>query len=315
MPSSDDLVMPFATRLNGMNGRLVRLGPAVDTILTQHNYPDAVSVALGEALVLVALLGSALKFSGQLILQTKTDGPLSLLVADYVAPGHLRGYASADATRVASAAASAGTPDEKQARLLGNGYLAMTIDPGGDMDRYQGIVALEGDTLGSAAHTYFRQSEQLPTLIRLSVARHFAGGAWRWRAGGLMIQQIARGGGLEAAAHASGEDRDASLEGEHDEDWNRIKLLAATVENHELIDPTLSPQRLLYRLFHEEGVTARDPSPLIAQCRCSRERLLGVLQNFDAAALADMRDENGRLTATCEFCSTVYDYGAGDGVG
>ena len=311
----DDLVVPFATSLNGVSGRLVRLGAAVDTILTKHDYPEAVSVALGEALVLASLLGSALKFEGQLILQTKTDGPLSLLVADYVVPGHLRGYASADATRVADITASTGTPDEKQSRLLGRGYLAMTIDPGGDMDRYQGIVALEADTLATAAHTYFRQSEQLPTLIRLSVARHFADGTWRWRAGGLMIQHVARGGGLAAPAHANDEARDASLEGEHGDDWNRIKLLAASIENHELIDPSLSPLRLLYRLFHEEGVTAREPSPLIARCRCSRERLLGFLRGFDAAALADMRDANGRLSATCEFCSTVYEYGAEDGVG
>ena len=311
---SDDLVVPFATRLNGVSGRLVRLGAAVDTILTKHDYPEPVSVALGEALVLASLLGSALKFEGQLILQTKTDGPLSLLVADYVVPGHLRGYAGADAARVAAVVASSGTPDAKQARLLGHGYLAMTIDPGGDMDRYQGIVALEDDTLATAAHTYFRQSEQLPTLIRLSVARHFAEGVWKWRAGGLMIQQVARGGGYAASTHASDEARDASLEGDHDEDWNRIKLLAGTVETHELIDPTLSPQRLLYRLFHEEGVLVRTPGPLVAQCRCSRERLLGVLRNFDAAALAEMRDDNGRLTATCEFCSTVYAYDVGDGV-
>ena len=312
---ADDLVLPFATRQNGVSGRLVRLGPVVDEILSRHAYPETVSVALGEALVLTSLLGSALKFEGQLILQTKTDGPLSLLVADYVVPGHLRGYASADPDAVAAIASGAGTAAAKQARLLGNGYLAMTIDPGGDMDRYQGIVALEGISLTEAAHTYFRQSEQLPTLIRLAVARHFAGGAWHWRAGGLMIQQVARGGGLAQPAHLSDEERDAHLEGEDDEDWNRIKLLAATVEDHELIDPMLDPQRLLYRLFHEEGVTARAPAALVAQCRCSRDRLLGYLKGFDATALADLRDPDGQLSAKCEFCSTVYRYGADDGVG
>jgi molecular chaperone Hsp33 len=189
----------------------------------------------------------------------------------------------------------------------------MTIDPGGDMDRYQGIVPLDSMTLTEAAHTYFRQSEQLPTLIKLAVARHFAGGAWHWRAGGLMIQQVARTGGNSETY--SDEARDAALEGEDDEDWTRVKSLAATVEDHELTDPTLDPHRLLFRLFHEEGVTARPASPLIAQCRCSRERLLGYLKGFDAAALADLRDENGCLAATCEFCSTVYTYGAEDGVG
>jgi molecular chaperone Hsp33 len=310
----DDLVMPFATREAGVIGRLVRLGASADTILSRHAYPEPVSAALGEALVLAALLGSALKFDGQLILQTKTDGPLGMLVADYVVPGYLRGYASSDAARLATVALP-GTPTAAlQGQLLGQGYLAMTIDPGGDMDRYQGIVPLDGDTLTDAAHTYFRQSEQLPTLIRLAVARHFAAGAWHWRAGGLMIQQVARTGGLTMPSRTSDEERDAALEGEDDENWTRIKLLAATVEDHELTDPTLDPHRLLYRLFHEEGVTARPAAPLIARCRCSRDRLLGYLKGFDAAALADLRDENGRLAATCEFCSTVYTYGTEDGV-
>jgi molecular chaperone Hsp33 len=311
---ADDLVMPFATQLNGVSGRLVRLGPLINEILSRHAYSEVVSVALGEAIVLAALLGSALKFDGQLILQTKTDGPLSLLVADYMAPGKLRGYASVSADGATALAEATGTPAQKQALLLGKGYLAMTIDPGGDMDRYQGIVALEHQTLSDAAHTYFRQSEQLPTLIRIAVARHFADGAYRWRAGGLMIQQVARTGGIVAAPSASDEARDASLEGEHDEDWNRIKILAGTVEDHELIDPLLDPQRLLFRLFHEEGVTARQAAPLTAECRCSRDRLLGYLQGFDAAALADLRDENGELSATCEFCSTVYKFGTVDSV-
>jgi molecular chaperone Hsp33 len=309
----DDVVVPFATRANGVIGRLVRLGPAVDKILNSHDYAAPVSTALGEALVLAALLGSALKFDGQLILQTKSDGPLGMVVADYRVPGHLRGYASADATRLAPLLVSAVKPAALQGQLLGTGYMAMTIDPGGDMDRYQGIVPIDGTTLTEAAHTYFRQSEQLPTLIKLAVARQFAGGVWHWRAGGLMIQQVARTGGIVASK--SDEERDAALEGEDDENWTRVKLLAATVEDHELTDPTLDPHRLLYRLFHEEDVTARPPSPLIAQCRCSRDRLLGYLKGFDAAALADLRDENGRLAATCEFCSTTYTYGAADGVG
>lgn len=311
---SDDLVLPFGTRLNGINGRVVRLGPALDEILARHAYSDPVNVALGEALVLAALLGSALKFEGQLILQTKTDGPLGMLVADYAAPGKLRGYASADRDAVAELDIGNSAPARKQAQLLGKGYLAMTIDPGGDMDRYQGIVALDNSTLAEAAHTYFRQSEQLPTLIRLAVARHFADGAWRWRAGGLMIQQVARGGGIVAPGK-SDEERDATLEGEDEEDWRRIKLLAGTVEDHELIDPLLAPLRLVYRLLHEEGVNARPPTPLMAECRCSRERLLDYLQSFDANAMADLRDADGKLSATCEFCSTVYRYGPEDGVG
>ena len=310
---TDDVVLPFATQHNGVIGRLVRLGPVVDEILSRHAYPEAVSVALGEALVLTSLLGSALKFDGQLILQTKTDGPMSMLVSDYVAPGKLRGYASATGSDVAAIDIAADTPAAKQIQLLGKGYLAMTIDPGGDMDRYQGIVALENATLADAAHTYFRQSEQLPTLIRLAVAKHFAGGQWHWRAGGLMIQQVARTGGI-VAPQITDEERDARLEGEDDDEWNRIKMLAATVADHELLDPTLDPLRLVYRLFHEEGVTARPPMPLAAECRCSRDRLLGYLKGFDADALADLRDPDGKLSATCEFCSTVYRFGDDDGL-
>ncbi len=309
----DDCVVPFATAGTGVSGRLVRLGVAVDDVLVKHAYPEPVSVALGEALVLVALLGSALKIDGQLILQTKTDGPLGLLVADYMTPGRLRGYANAPAAAV-EGVTEGGRARDLQARLLGTGHLAMTIDPGGDMERYQGIVALDGMTLVEAAHTYFRQSEQLPTLIRVAVAREFTGGAWRWRAGGLMIQKVARGGG-HRPTYASDEARDAALDGEDDEDWRRLELLAATVEDHELIDPTLDPHRLLYRLFHEEGVSASEPVPLIAKCRCERDRLLGYLKGFDAGALADLRDEDGRLRATCEFCSTVYTYGPDDGIG
>ena len=307
---ADDLVVPFATRQNGVSGRLVRLGPAVDTILTRHDYPEAVSIALGEALVLTALLGSALKFEGRLILQTKTDGPLGMIVANYDVPGRLRGYASCDRARVDAFAPTR----PAQGPLLGHGHLAMTIDPDGDMERYQGIVALDGISLVDAAHTYFRQSEQLPTCIRLAVARHFAGGAWHWRAGGLMIQKVARGGGIAPVAFATDEERDASLEGEHDDDWNRIKILAGSAEDHELLDPTLVPLRLLYRLFHEEDVTARSSVPLVAQCRCSRERLLGYLKGFDATALADLRESDGFLKVTCEFCATVYRYDTADGV-
>lgn len=307
VPVGDDCVTPFAMAGAAVAGRLVRLGPAVDEILSKHDYPEDVSVALGEALVLVSLLGSALKFDGRLILQTRTDGPLKLLVADYSVPGHLRGYAQADAARLAESGPVAGRAD-RQKRLFGTGHLAMTIDPGGDMDRYQGIVALNSATLTDAAHTYFRQSEQLPTLIRLAVARHFEGGQWRWRAGGLMIRQTAMGGGKarSAAAARSDEDRDAGLEGEDDEDFQRVRILAATVEDHELLDPMLDPLRLLYRLFHEEDVTASPEVPLVARCRCSRDRLGGHLATFDAAALDEMRDPDGRLRVTCEFCSTVY---------
>jgi molecular chaperone Hsp33 len=309
------LVQPFHLATAGLSGRLIRLGPALDKILGAHAYPEAVSIALGEALCLASLFATSLKFDsrfsdGRFILQTKTDGPLGFLVAHFDVPGHLRGYASVADDRRGEVDAS-GRGD--QARLIGNGYLAMTIAPGGNLDSYQGIVPLEGGTLVSAAHTYFRQSEQLPTLIRLAVARHFVAGAWHWRAGGLMLQFVPRtGGDARPLTPAEADAHDASLSGEADEDWLRAKLLAQTVEDHELLDPTLDADRLLFRLFHEEGVRGGAPIPLLARCRCSRERIATFLETFDAAQRADMLTPEGDIAVTCEFCSTRYRFDAGD---
>jgi molecular chaperone Hsp33 len=303
----DDLVLPFRTVRSDVVGRVIRLGSVVDTVLSRHAYPEPVSHALGEALALTAMLGSALKVQAKLILQTKTDGALDLLVADFVAPGKVRGYASFDKTDSGLAEAK-GRGD--QGMLLGKGHMAMTIDPGSDKDRYQGIVPLEGEPLVDAAHTYFRQSEQLPTFIRLAVARHYGpaqGGGqrtWAWRAGGLMIQQLPREGGKRAAAAPSEED--------DEENWNRARHLAATVEDHELLDPVLSPERLLYRLFHEEGVRVTPTTALAAECRCSRERIHGYLRQVGAEELKDMREPDGGVSVTCEFCSRKYRFSSAD---
>ena len=301
--SDDDLVLPFRTVRSDVIGRVIRLGSVVDTVLSRHAYPEPVSHALGEALTLTAMLGSALKTETQakLILQTKTDGPLDFLVADFVAPGKLRGYASFDKAD-SGLAETKGRGD--QGALLGKGHVAMTIDRGADKDRYQGIVSLDHEPLVDAAHTYFRQSEQLPTFIRLAVARHYGRGdgegarSWYWRAGGLMIQQLPRAGGKREEVSSSEDD--------DEENWNRARHLAATVEDHELLDPMLAPQRLLYRLFHEEGVGVTPAAGLAAECRCSRERIHGYLQRFGADELEDMREPDGGVTVTCEFCSRKY---------
>jgi molecular chaperone Hsp33 len=309
----DDLVLPFRTVKSDVIGRVVRLGPVVHTILSRHAYPEPVSHALGEALALTAMLGSALKTGAKLILQTKTDGPLDFLVIHFEQPGKVRGYASFDKSD-AALAATKGRGD--QGAMLGTGHLAMTIDPGGGRDRYQGIVAIARGPLLKAAHEYFRQSEQLPTFIRLAVARHYGPAeganlrsgprAWRWRAGGLMIQQLPREGG--SGRPLEGEAHDLSLEGEDDENWNRTRHLAATVEDHELIDPLLAPERLLYRLFHEEGVRVVPSTGLSEACRCSRERIELYLQRFGAEELAELREPDGGLTVTCEFCSRKYHF-------
>jgi len=308
-PLGDDVVIPFQTVRSNISGRIVRLGPSLDHILSRHDYPEAVGEVLGQALALTSLLGSALKFEGRLILQTKTDGALDLLVVNYDTPGHLRGYASFDASRIPQNSPPALC---ETAALLGSGHLAMTIDPGGDMDRYQGIVAIDNETLTSAALTYFRQSEQLPTFLRLAVARVYQpgepgalGDKWSWRAGGLLLQHIAHAGGSRSSEI---EGHPLPLSGEDDDDWLRTEVLAATVEDHELIDPGLTPERLLYRLFHEEGVRVQDASPLRDHCRCSRERVTGFLTQFAATGLDDLREEDGAVTVTCEFCNEKYRY-------
>ena len=290
---ADDLLLPFQAEQADVLGRLVKLGPTADAILSRHDYPEPVSRLLGEAVALTALLGAALKFEGKFILQASTDGPVDLLVADYQVPGALRGYARFSAERVSALA-----PGEK---LLGDGHLAMTIDRGAETERYQGIVPLEGESLTEAAHIYFRQSEQLPTFIKLAVARHYrageAGGRnWAWRAGGLLVQKLTREGGRGGTQ--------GTLE---EEDWTRAKTLAETIEDHELLDPTLPPDRLLYRLFHEEQVRAYRAVPLEGYCSCSRARVEELLKRFSPEDLADVVVD-GEVWVTCEFCNRRYNF-------
>jgi molecular chaperone Hsp33 len=298
----DDRVLPFSTVKSKALGRLVRLGPMVDEMLGRHNYPDTVNEVLGEAIALAAMLGTTLKFDGDLIIQTKTDGPINMLVVNYATPGRIRAHASFDATRIAAASSKAQT---QHGELLGSGYLALTIDPGRGMERYQGVVALEGQDLASAAHQSFRQSEQLPTYIRLAVARHQVRGerpdSWQWRAGGLMVQHVTPVGG-----HDLQDDQEEFLLGEEDDDWRRVQFLAETVEDHEILDPMLAPERLLYRLFHEEGVRAADSRPLESFCKCSQVRIQSLLRSFKSEELTDLRDDDGNIVVTCEFCNRTY---------
>jgi molecular chaperone Hsp33 len=260
--------------------------------------------ALGEAVALTVLLGTSLKFDGKLILQTKTDGILDFLVVNYEAPGRVRGYVRYDKTRLAELEGAS----IDQGRLLGEGHLAITIDPGEEMERYQGIVALAGEGLAAAALAYFQQSEQLPSFIRLAVARHYRAGEWHWRAGGLMIQNLARTGGRPGTPQAPAHEEAL----EEDDDWERTRILASTVEDHELLDPMLAPERLLYRLFHEEGVRALPRTHVNAYCRCSRERVAAFLRSFGAEELKDMREADGAISVTCEFCAKTYRFAPGE---
>ena len=301
----DDLVLPFAVTPLDIRGRVVRLGPSVDRILKQHGYPDPVSRLVGEAAALTALLGSALKIEGRFQLQTKTDGAVDMLVVDFDAPDRLRAFARFDADRLEAAGTKALPAD-----LLGHGHLALTIDQGGDMSRYQGVVPLEGQGLEAAAHQYFAQSEQIPTLVRLAVAQNVTGEGSDWRAGGLLAQFLPESEDRRRQVDLDpGDAPEGFVRADPEDDsWSEAKALAGTAEDHELVDPTLSSERLLFRLFHERGVTVFEPQPLRDACRCSHERIAGMLRSFSHTERHDMVGSDGRIGVTCEFCGVRRDF-------
>jgi molecular chaperone Hsp33 len=295
-----DFVLPFEVKPLGVRGRIVRLGPVIDDILARHAYPPPVSALLAQGVALAALLGTALKFEGKFILQTKTDGPVSMLVADFAAPNGLRGTA-----RFSEKTTLQGL-DEKA--LLGAGYLAMTVDQGPDMERYQGIVGLGDGTLADAAHAYFRQSEQIPTRIRLAAGPLAVKGdkATHWRAGAILVQHLPREGGMSQIPGNSGDVPEGYIEERaENDDWVKARLILDTVEDHELLDPTLTAEQLLYRLYHEDGVTVYPEVALARHCTCSAETVANMLSNFSRQERADMVDK-GEIKVTCEFCSTEY---------
>jgi molecular chaperone Hsp33 len=311
--AADDTVLPFEVAALDLRGRVVRLGPALDDILGRHGYPASISKLLGEAIVLTALLGSSLKFDGRFILQTKTDGPVHMIVVDYRSPGKIRACAQFDPEVLRRMQEKAiGKTADQMTSLLGRGHLAMTIDQGPEMSRYQGLVALTGSGLEETAHEYFLRSEQIPTRVRLAVAEELLAGEdgprHRWRAGGMLLQFLPkkaermRGPDLHpgdapegTAAHVIAED-DAWVEGQS---------LIATVEDIELIDPDLSSERLLYRLFHEHGVRVFNASGVEATCSCSRDSVTNMLKSFSKDDRDDMI-QDGVIAVTCEFCNTQY---------
>lgn len=309
--SGDDVVVPFTLDSLDCRGRVVRLGPVLDSILERHNYPAPVARLLGEAVVLAALIGSSLKFEGRFILQTQTDGPVNLIVVDLDAPDGLRGYARFDADAMMRAIELGET---RPGQLLGQGHLAMTVDQGAGMDRYQGIVALEGGTLEDVAHTYFQQSEQIPTLVRLAVAEHSVrgGGRAHWRAGGVLVQYLPpHGQSVMADLPGDGDfsnPETADPDFAEDDKWTNTKALLATVGDDELADPDLSSERLLFRLYHETGVRVFDPVDLEERCTCSAERIEAMLRdNFSAEERAEMVVD-GEIEVVCEFCSADYHF-------
>ena len=300
---TDDLVLPFEVKPLGIRGRVVRLGPVIDDILSRHDYPETVSALLAQSVGLAALLGSTLKFEGKFVLQTKTDGPVSMLVADFVSPNGVRGTARYTKQAVEEAGRLA-----TETELMGQGYLAMTVDQGQDMERYQGIVPLGEGTLADAAHTYFAQSEQIPTRLHLFAGPVMTRGEKQthWRAGAILIQHLPREGGVSPVAFSSGDaPGGAEDEVQENDDWVKARILLDTVESHELLDPTLSAEDLLYRLYHEDGVTVYPATHLARHCTCSRETVETMIKGFSVDDRAHMV-EDGAIKVVCEFCSTPY---------
>lgn len=309
--SGDDVVVPFTLDRLDVRGRVVRLSDALDQILTRHNYPAPVARVLGEAVVLSSLIGSSLKFEGRFILQTQTDGPVNLIVVDFDAPDGLRGYARFDADAVQKAI-SEGKIETGQ--LLGPGHLAMTVDQGAHMERYQGIVALEGGSLEDAAHAYFQQSEQVPTMVRLAVAEFTLRGERHahWRAGGVLAQFLPPHGermlpDLPGDGDFANPDTTDQNFIESDQ-WVETRAHLGTIADDELADPDISAERLLFRLFHETGVRVFEPMPIEERCTCSAERIESMLrENFTAEERQDMV-VNGEIEVVCEFCSADYHF-------
>lgn len=309
---TDDRALPFHVAALDVRGRAVTLGPAIDAILDRHDFPRAVNVLLGEAMALAALLATSIKDAGRFILQAQTDGPVRMLVVDIRTPGELRATATFDADAVSAAGDAAGG---SRSPLLGRGTLAMTIEQGSQARRYQGYVPIDGDSLEAAAHTYFRQSEQIPTRIRLAtaemIARDSDGTARQsWRAGGIIAQFLPEAGERIATRDLPPGDPPPGAEAElhepdDDDAWTEASSLIATVEDHELTDPDISAERLLYRLFHERGVRVYEPVALQDRCSCTRERIASVLEQLDPQEI-EQAVIDGAIEVRCEFCGTLY---------
>jgi len=274
-------ITPFYLPSQPVRGRLIRLGPLANTLLTRHDHAPPVRALLGQAMALAAALAGALKFSGSFSVQARGDGPVSMLLADCTDIGALRGYARIDPAAEIPAEATA-----KQ--MLGEGYLAFTVDQGADREPQQGIVALEGESLAQMAEYYFATSEQLPCKVYLAAADTPAG----WRASALVVERIAGAGGISPEIS----------EAEQEEAWRTATILADTITETELLDDSLTPERLLYRLYHSEGVAVDRPRALSFGCRCSRARLGGILEGFSPDDLDHMSVE-GDIVMTCEFCN------------
>ena len=289
-----DFVLPFDIAKAGVRGRIVRLDAASARALSAHALPEPAARVAGEAVALGALLGTALKLDGRLTVQTKGDGPLDLITADYYGADELRargvrGYARLDKARFEALA------EKDFVTLAGKGVMAITIEPKKGGKTYQGIVELSQDGIGASAETYFSQSEQLPTVIKLAAAPLYVAGdkTPRWRAGGIMLQMT------PDAAKAGVESRS--------DDWDRLSILLKTVEDLELVDTSLAPETLLWRLFHEDEVRVQPPEPMVFRCDCDADRITTVLKGYTPEERARLADPDGIIRARCEFCGKTHE--------
>lgn len=312
--AGQDEVLPFSVDALDVRGRVVHLNESLNAILERHDYPKPVSRLLGQAAALTVMLASSIKLEGRLIMQAQTDGPVSLMVVDIQAPGDYRATATFDADRVAELEA-AGNADP--GALLGNGTLALTIDQGKYMNRYQGYVELNGGSLEEAAHDYFARSEQIPTRIRLAVTEMMTRSesgepSHSWQASGMMVQflphsserivqkDLPAGGVADEEYHASQPDDDDA--------WMEAQALVETLQDKELADPDVSAERLLFRLFHERGVRVYDAMTVHDKCSCNAEKVGGILAQLSREELTESIAVSGQIEVKCEFCARNYEF-------
>jgi molecular chaperone Hsp33 len=307
----DDTVLPFQLDRSDIRGRVARLDGVLGEVLKQHRYPPQIEALVAEATLLTALIGQTVKLRWKLSLQIRGKGPARLIATDYYGPsedgepGRIRAYASYDEDRLDAAAA----PFSQ----IGDGYFAVMLDQGEGMVPYQGFTPIAGNSLSACAETYFAQSEQLPTRFAVTFGKsQLPGAAARWRAGGVMLQHMPKVGGAVAAEAGSGEGGLLShvdiLAGDEAENWNRANLLLDTVEEIELIGPTLAPTDLLVRLFHEEVPRVFESTPVRFGCSCSPEKVRSTMSIYSQSDIAKMTTETGVVTADCQFCGAHYEF-------
>ncbi len=277
--SDTNIIQPFSLESSNLRGRFIKMDSVLEKIIKQHNYPLPVSYLLSEALTLSLLLSSMLKYDGIFTLQIQAEGPIKTIVADVNGQGHIRAYAAFDEDAFKDN--SIFSNSQNYFHLLKKGYMAFTVDQGEHMERYQGIVALEGDNLIDAMQHYFAQSEQITTSVKMAVHPQDD----LWRAGAIMLQ---------------------SMPNSNEEDWGRATILLQTCEEDELLSPNLEPSEVLFRLFHEEGIRIYEPTIIKHICRCSKDRVKEVLKSLSQEELEQTKNSDGEIKIKCEFCGKEY---------